>query len=94
MTTFRIDDMTCSHCVGTITQALQALDPGVLVHVDLAAHQVEIGSTHIAAAALSATISEAGYTPLEIPTQRAFAPATDSARSGGGCCCGGGGGCR
>jgi copper chaperone len=66
MTTFRIDDMSCSHCVGRITQALHALDPAMVVQVDLATHQVEIGSTQVTAAALSAAISEAGYTPLEV----------------------------
>jgi copper chaperone len=90
MTTYRIDDMTCGHCVGTITRALQALDPAMEVQVDLATHRVEIGATAVPAARLAAAINDAGYTPLELQKAGGIVIAAKSARSGccGGCACG------
>jgi copper chaperone len=90
MTTFRIDDMTCGHCVGTITRALQALDPAMEVQVDLATHHIEIGATAVPAARLAAAINDAGYTPLELQTAGRTDNAATSSRSS---CCGGCG-CR
>jgi len=59
-TEFIVSDMTCNHCVQTITQAVQAIAPGASVQADLAAHRVTIDTT-TAAAALAAAIREAGY---------------------------------
>lgn len=64
MTAFQIDDMTCGHCAGAITRAVQALDPEAAVRVDLARHRVEVQSSSLAAPALQAAIEEAGYTPV------------------------------
>jgi copper chaperone len=89
MTTFRIDDMTCGHCVGSITRALQALDPSMDIQVDLATHRVEIGATAVPVARLASAINDAGYTPVEIQTAVSAENAAISARSG---CCGGCGG--
>lgn len=67
MNAFEIKDMTCGHCVGTITKAVKALDPGAIVLIDLAAHRVEIESSAIHAAQWSDVIMQAGYTPVAMP---------------------------
>lgn len=65
MITFRIDDMTCGHCVGTITKAVKEADAdATVVRVDLPSHRVEIEPGRLDAAALQAAIEEAGYTPV------------------------------
>ena len=64
MISFTIDDMTCGHCVGTITKAVKEADAGAAIHVDLAGHRVEIEPDRLDAAALQAAIEEAGYTPV------------------------------
>jgi copper chaperone len=37
MITLHVEGMTCGHCVRTVTQASQALDPRATVQVDLPA---------------------------------------------------------
>lgn len=64
MTTFHVEDMTCGHCVRTITQAVQALDPKARVQIDLATHRVAIEAVQADAAALGDAIREAGFTPV------------------------------
>ena len=39
---FAVEGMTCAHCVRAITKAIQALDPGARVAVDIAAGTVDI----------------------------------------------------
>lgn len=36
MIAFEVNDMTCGHCVSTITKALQAVDKDAKVDIDLA----------------------------------------------------------
>ncbi|MGY1488322.1 heavy-metal-associated domain-containing protein [Methylobacillus pratensis] len=62
MHTFKVNDMSCNHCVQTITQAAQAVDPQAKVTVDLAEKAVHIDSNANIARFRDA-ISEAGYTP-------------------------------
>ncbi len=59
-TEFIVSDMTCNHCVQTITQAVRDVAPDAAVHTDLAAHRVTIESA-ADAAALRAAIAEEGY---------------------------------
>ena len=63
MTTFEVKDMTCGHCVSTITQAVKDVDRGAKIQIDLATHRVTIDPTEADAAALSDAIRQAGYTP-------------------------------
>ena len=88
MINFEVNDMTCGHCVSTITKALQAVDPGARVQIDLAAKRVQIEPTEADEAELSDAIKEAGYTPLAVVDAVAdtVAAATPSATAGK-CCC-------
>ena len=86
MTTFEVKDMTCGHCISTITQAVKAVDPGAKVQIDLATHRVTIDPTEADAAELSEAIARAGYTPVAVAVgmERVVAKA---APARGGCCC-------
>ena len=65
MIEFQVNDMTCGHCVGAITQAVAAVDASAKVEIDLPTHRVKInGSDDVAA--MQAAIVEAGYTPTRI----------------------------
>ncbi|MCX7277701.1 MAG: heavy-metal-associated domain-containing protein [Burkholderiales bacterium] len=66
MISFEVQDMTCGHCASTITKAVQATDQAAQVHIDLAAHRVDIETSAADTQALSAAISEAGYTPVPL----------------------------
>jgi copper chaperone len=57
---FNVPDMTCGHCVKTITQAVQGIDPAAQVQADLATHSIGVTST-ASTASLSAAIAAAGY---------------------------------
>ena len=87
MISFSVNDMTCGHCVSSITKAVNAVDPGARVRIDLAEHRVEIEPSGASAADLRDGIKEAGYTPVAIDSHAgpAVTPA-ESARKG--CCCG------
>ena len=64
MIVFEVNDMTCGHCVSTITQAVKAADKDAKVQIDLARHRVEIEPVESDAQALGDAIKEAGYTPV------------------------------
>lgn len=66
MITFEVQDMSCGHCVSTITQAVKALDAQARVQIDLARHRVEIEPATADVAALRAAITDAGFTPLPV----------------------------
>ncbi|MBK6470277.1 MAG: heavy-metal-associated domain-containing protein [Betaproteobacteria bacterium] len=66
MITFEVQDMTCGHCVSTITQAVKALDAHASVRIDLAAHRVDIEPASADAVALREAITEAGFTPVAV----------------------------
>ena len=86
MTSFEVKDMTCGHCVSTITKAVRAVDQGAKVHIDLATHRVNIDPTEADAAELSAAIRKAGYTPVAVEAAvEHVAGKAAPARSG--CCC-------
>ena len=42
MIAFEVKDMTCGHCVSTITKALKAADRDAQVQIDLARHLVKV----------------------------------------------------
>ena len=63
MIKFQVADMTCGHCVATVTKAIKALDAEASVKIDLAAHRVEVESAR-SAADLQSVFVAAEYTPL------------------------------
>jgi copper chaperone len=87
MISFQVSDMTCGHCVSSITKAVKALDNDAKVQIDLATHLVTIETTGAETAALSDAIKEAGYTPVAVENSAA-APNAASAPARKGCCCG------
>lgn len=61
MSTFSVPDMTCGHCVRSITEAIQAVAPQATVSTDLEKHQVTVQG--LDGAQTLKVIEEAGYTP-------------------------------
>ncbi|AKP90265.1 MULTISPECIES: heavy-metal-associated domain-containing protein [Achromobacter] len=62
---FQVPDMTCGHCVKTITGAVTAAAPGASVAVDLPTHRVTISGTD-QADKVEAAIRDAGYEPQRV----------------------------
>lgn len=60
---FIISDMTCNHCVQTITQAVQACEPNAGVEAVIATHRVTVEPVQDPAA-IEAAIRDAGYSPV------------------------------
>lgn len=59
---FRVDDMTCGHCAGTIQKAIEDQLPGTTVTADPASKIVSVvGAANFAA--IKSIVSGAGYTP-------------------------------
>lgn len=84
MITFQVDDMTCRHCVGTITKAVKVADPDAAVRIDLSRRLVDIEPGGSDADGLREAIEAAGYAPVAATPSAASRP---PARRGG-CCCG------
>jgi copper chaperone len=59
---FKVEDMTCGHCAGAITKAVETGLPGAKVEADPASKIVLVrGTTDLAK--VQSLITEAGYTP-------------------------------
>ena len=87
MISFQVNDMTCGHCVSTITKAVKTEDANAILRFDLAAHRVDIELGEADAAELSEAIKQAGYAPVQIDSANASSgPSAAPARRG--CCCG------
>ena len=84
MLTYRVEDMTCGHCASTITKAVQAVDAGAKVQIDLAQHLVGVEPADADACAVAQAISEAGYTPVVATTE--VAPGQTKKSGCCGCC--------
>lgn len=67
MIAFTVNDMTCGHCVSTVTRAIAAADAGARVTIDLPSHRVSIEQGAASAAVFAEAITEAGYTPVAVP---------------------------
>lgn len=61
-TILTVNDMTCGHCVGVVTKAIQQLDPQARVAIDLATHHVSVESS-ASSERIKEVIADAGYTP-------------------------------
>lgn len=55
-----VKDMTCNHCVSTVTKTLKAVDPAATVDVNLETKRVKVESQK-PLAELTAALQEAGY---------------------------------
>jgi copper chaperone len=66
MMNFRVQDMSCGHCVGSITRAINTVDSNAVVTVDLGQHLVMIDHSSADAATLAQVIADAGYTPQRV----------------------------
>ena len=62
---FNVPDMTCGHCVGTITKAVKSEDPKAKVEISLAARLVQVESD-LSADEIAQHIADAGYTPRRV----------------------------
>ena len=85
MITFEVNDMTCGHCVSTITKAIKATDRNAKVTIDLAQHLVMVEPTEADAQELNDAITDVGYTPVPVQAATVVAQPVKA----GGCC-----GCR
>lgn len=83
MIAFEVNDMTCGHCVSTITKALKATDKDAKVQIDLTTHRVQVEPVSADAEELAEAIKDAGYTPVPVE-----APASEAAPQKRGSCCG------
>lgn len=55
-----LPDMTCGHCVKSVTATVQKIDPAAQLQVDLPTHQVRIESQQ-PADTFKAALAEEGY---------------------------------
>ncbi|MNX73995.1 Heavy-metal-associated domain protein [compost metagenome] len=62
---FQVPDMTCGHCVKSITSAVTQAVPGATVAADVASHRVTVTGTD-QADKVEAAIREAGYEPARV----------------------------
>ena len=84
MLTFRVDDMSCGHCVRAIKDAVRALDPDAVVDVDLPRHLVRVHGSGIEPPRICEALETAGYSPVAMA-----APQVAPAAIGGCCGCSG-----
>ena len=82
MHTFRVENMTCGHCVNSISQAVHTVDADARIEVDLARHLVHIEPVDADLRVLSDAIAEAGYFLVPVFAAREGIPARAD-----GCCC-------
>ncbi|MCW5746328.1 MAG: heavy-metal-associated domain-containing protein [Alphaproteobacteria bacterium] len=60
MTIFKVDGMSCGHCVAAVTRSIKQAMPSAEVEVDLARGQVRVEPA-VDTAAVAAAIEKAGY---------------------------------
>ncbi len=65
MTTLHVPDMTCQHCVATITKLIRQADPAAQIQIDLSQHKVAVAGK-LNSAELISLLEDAGYTPAEL----------------------------
>ena len=62
MLEFKLPDMSCGHCAGTVTKAVKQVDPQAKVDVDLQTKQVKVESAE-PREQFAEALTEAGYPP-------------------------------
>lgn len=66
MLEFEVNDMTCNHCVASITKAISALAPDVAVQADLDTLRVTV-SGDIDQDAVLVALGDIGFTAKPVP---------------------------
>ncbi len=61
MATFKVEKMSCGGCVKHVTKAIQAIDAGAKIKVDLATGLVDVSPEPINPQAIALAITQAGY---------------------------------
>lgn len=74
MITFEVKDMTCNHCVGSITKALKSVDNNARFTIDQATRLVTVESADADSKELQDAIVDAGYTPVRVEEGMVNAP--------------------
>ncbi|MCH9730440.1 MAG: heavy-metal-associated domain-containing protein [Actinomycetia bacterium] len=87
VTTYKVDGMTCGHCVSTVKGAVGAVRGAKEVEVDLAAGTVTITGAPSDHAVVQA-ISQAGYAVVPVGSSPPAGRDLPLAAGAGGCCCG------
>ncbi len=64
---FKVEGMTCGHCIQTITKTLNKLDQSAKVVADLASQTIKVESVQDPKS-LAAEIEDAGYTVVSTRT--------------------------
>ena len=59
-TTFKVPEMSCGHCAGSVRKAFDQMMPGVGIAIDLDRREVTVAGD---ASAAAETIRAAGYEP-------------------------------
>lgn len=62
MAQFKVSDISCGHCVQSVTQAILTVDRDAVVDVDLTTKQVRVQSK-LPDNEIASVIRAAGYTP-------------------------------
>lgn len=62
-TEWSVSDMSCAHCVQTITKAVEACEPEATVQAELDTHRVVVDNIRDPEA-VEAAIRNAGYEPV------------------------------
>ncbi|MBL0375244.1 heavy-metal-associated domain-containing protein [Rhizobium sp. KVB221] len=57
---FDIPDMSCGHCVNTVTKVIKATDPDAVANIDLIRRKVTV-ETKTDPGAIGAAMEDAGY---------------------------------
>lgn len=57
-----LPDMTCGHCIKTVTRTVQQVDAAAQVQIDLPTHKVQITSAR-PAEDFKAALADEGYPP-------------------------------
>lgn len=58
---FKVEGMTCAHCVAAVTHEVQGVTGAEDVDVDLATGDLTVRGVAVDAAAVRAAVEEAGY---------------------------------
>lgn len=66
MLRLNVEGMSCSGCAGSVTKAIEAVDPQAQVRIDLARKTVE-ADTSADLGAVAKAITDAGYTVSPVP---------------------------